>query len=126
MYPLILYNIITKKILVYNHNMDNSEQYSCITEKGNDTVLIIRLTPNSSKNEYCEITNEFLKVKVTAQPIENKANKALIEFLSDSLNLPKTRFSLISGDKSKLKRILIKDTKKEDILSKILFVLKSN
>lgn len=106
--------------------MDNSEQYSCITEKGNDTVLTIRLTPNSSKNEYCEITNEFLKVKVTAQPIENKANKALIEFLSDSLNLPKTRFSLISGDKSKLKRILIKDTKKEDILSKILFVLKSN
>ena len=106
--------------------MEISEQYSCITEKGNDTVLTIRLTPNSSKNEYCEINNEFLKVKVSAQPIENKANKALIEFLSDSLNLPKTRFSLISGDKSKLKRILIKDTKKEDILSKILFVLKSN
>ena len=106
--------------------MDNSAQYTCITEKGNDTVLTIRLTPNSSKNEYCEINNEFLKVKVSAQPIENKANKALIEFLSDSLNLPKTRFSLISGDKSKLKRILIKDTKKEDILSKILFVLKSN
>lgn len=106
--------------------MDNSAQYTCITKKGNDTVLTIRLTPNSSKNEYCEINNEFLKVKVSAQPIENKANKALIEFLSDSLNLPKTRFSLISGDKSKLKRILIKDTKKEDILSKILFVLKSN
>ena len=106
--------------------MEKSAQYSCITEKNNDTIITIRLTPNSSKNEYCEITNEFLKVKVSAQPIENKANKALVEFLSDSLNLPKTRFSLISGDKSKLKRILIKDTKKEDIISKILFVLKSN
>ena len=104
--------------------MGNS--YSCISEKGQDTVLVIRLTPNSSKNEFCEITDEFLKVKVNAQPIENKANKELLNFLSDSFDIPKTRFSLISGDKSKLKRILIKDTNKQDILAKILFVLKSN
>ena len=105
--------------------MENKENYSCISEKGQDTVLVVRLTPNSSKNEFCEITDEFLKVKVSAQPIENKANKELLNFLSDSLDIPKTRFSLLSGDKSKLKRILIKDTNKQDILAKILFVLKS-
>ncbi|MBR6162375.1 YggU family protein [bacterium] len=104
--------------------MGNQTQYTCISQKGNDVVLLIRLTPNSSKNEFCEITDEFLKVKVTAQPIENKANKELIKFLSDSFNIPKTRLELMSGDKSKLKRILIKDTNKEEILSKILFMLK--
>ena len=104
--------------------MDKQTQYSCISEKGTDVVLVIRLTPNSSKNEFCEISDEFLKVKVTAQPIENKANKELIKFLSESFRIPKTRLELLSGDKSKLKRILIKDTKKDEILTKILFMIK--
>ena len=110
--------------LLYNFCMDNQTQYTCISQKGNDVVLLVRLTPNSSKNEVCEISDEFLKVKVTAQPIENKANKELIKFLSDSFDIPKTRLELMSGDKSKLKRILIKDTNKEEILSKILFMIK--
>ena len=104
--------------------MEEKTQYTCISEKGADVVLVVRLTPNSSKNEFCEISDEFLKVKVSAQPIENKANKELIKFLSDSFNIPKTRLELLSGDKSKLKRILIKDTKKDEILSKILFMIK--
>lgn len=104
--------------------MENNTEYTCITQKGNDTAITIRLTPNSSKNEFGEISNEFLKVKVSAQPIENKANKELIKFLSESLKIPKTKISLISGDKSKLKRILIKDTNKEDIQTKILFMIK--
>ena len=39
-----------------------------------DGVLIrIRIVPNSSRNEII-LEEEFIKVKVTAQPIENKAN----------------------------------------------------
>lgn len=44
-----------------------------------DGLLIrIKIVPNSSKNDII-IEEDFIKVKVTAQPIENKANKALVE-----------------------------------------------
>ena len=51
-------------------------------KKVKDGVLLtVKILPNSSKNEIIK-TEEGLKVKITAQPIEGKANKALIEFLS--------------------------------------------
>ena len=43
-------------------------------------ILQIRISPNASKNEIIK-ENNSLKVKITAQPIDGKANKALIEFL---------------------------------------------
>ena len=47
----------------------------------NGLIIKVKIVPNSSRNEII-LEEEFIKVKVTAQPIENKANKALIEFLS--------------------------------------------
>ena len=44
----------------------------------NDGILVnLRIVPNSSKNDIV-IEEEFIKVKVTAQPIENTAHKALV------------------------------------------------
>lgn len=73
-----------------------------------DEGLIIRLkiVPNSSKNEViCE--NEGLKIKITAQPVENKANKALVEFLSKKLKTAKSNIQIIKGELNKEKTLLI-------------------
>ena len=51
-----------------------------IKEVQNGLIINIKIIPNSSKNDII-IEDEFVKVKVTAQPIENKANKALKEFV---------------------------------------------
>ena len=53
-------------------------------------IIKLKISPNASKNEIIK-TDEIVKVKVTAQPIENKANKALIEFLSIFNILPQPR-----------------------------------
>lgn len=87
-----------------------------------DGVLIrIRIVPNSSRNEII-LEEEFIKVKVTAQPIENKANKALIEFLSKQFKLPKTSIQIIKGETSKAKTILLStqdENKKTNIISQL-------
>ncbi len=70
-------------------------------------IIKVRIVPNSSKNDLI-LEDEFIKIKVTAQPIENKANKALIEFLSKFLKIPKTNIEIIKGETSKEKTILIK------------------
>ena len=89
------------------------------TEKG--LVVKLRIVPNSSKNEIV-LEDEFIKVKVTAQPIENKANKALVEFLSKQFKVPKTSIEILKGDTSKEKTLLFEnldEDKKTYIISRL-------
>ena len=78
-------------------------------ETDSGLIIKIKIVPNSSKNDII-IEDEFVKVKVTAQPIENKANKALIEFLSKTFKIPKTSIQILKGDTSKEKTILLGTT----------------
>ena len=92
-----------------------------IKETSEGLLIRIKIVPNSSKNDLI-IEDEFIKVKVTAQPIENKANKALIEFLSKRFKVPKTSIEIVKGDTSKEKTLLfsIKDEeKKQKIISEL-------
>lgn len=90
-----------------------------LRETNDGLVLNLRISPNASKNEIIK-TDESLKLKITAQPIDGKANKALIEYLSKLFKVPKSSFEIIKGQTSKDKTILIKikDLKKiEEIKS---------
>jgi len=78
-----------------------------IKETPEGLIVKIKIVPNSSKNDIV-LEDEFIKVKVTAQPIENKANKALVEFLSKTFKIPKTSIEIVKGDTSKEKTLLFK------------------
>ncbi|MGN0192518.1 MAG: DUF167 domain-containing protein [Candidatus Gastranaerophilaceae bacterium] len=83
------------------------------------TLIFIKLTPNSSKDEILGVKEGLLKIKISAPPNDNKANKKLILFLSDVLKAPKTSISFVSGEKSSNKTLLVKN-KSEDEIRKIL------
>jgi len=87
-----------------------------------DGVLVkLRISPNASKNQII-IDNDIIKLKVTAQPIENKANKAVIEYLSKLLKVPKTSITIVKGETSKDKTIFIKtvETEKQNSIKEVL------
>jgi uncharacterized protein (TIGR00251 family) len=48
-----------------------------------------------------------LKVKISAPPVDDAANRAIIEFFSDLLSLPKSCLHIISGGKSRDKVLRI-------------------
>ncbi len=87
----------------------------------NGIILKIRITPNSAKNQII-ISDDMIKIKVTAQPIENKANKAVIEYLSKLVKIPKTSISILKGETSKDKTILLQtsDVKKQEDVKNII------
>ena len=74
----------------------------------NSLIIKLKISPNASKNAIIKNENE-LKVKITAQPIENKANKALIEFLSKTLKVAKSNIEIVKGETSKEKTLLFKN-----------------
>ena len=82
-----------------------------LKETPDGLIIKLKIVPNSSKNDIV-LEDEFIKIKLTAQPIENKANKALIEYLSKSFKIAKTSIEIVKGDNSKEKTIIIKITDK--------------
>lgn len=70
-------------------------------------VLRVKIQPNCSKNEIIERDGQ-IKVKLTAAPIEGKANKALIEFLSETFKVPKTSITIVKGETSREKTVAFK------------------
>ena len=78
-------------------------------------IIKLKISPNASKNEIIK-TEEMVKVKITAQPIENKANKALVEFLSKNFKVPKSSIEIVKGETSKEKTILFKNISSEKMV----------
>ena len=81
--------------------------------------LAIRLTPNAGRNAIDGIETGadgeiHLKARVAAVPEDGKANKALILLLAETLRLPKSSISILSGETAR-KKILRIDGDPEDL-----------
>lgn len=71
-------------------------------------IIKIRVLPRSSINEIIgPMADGTLKIKLTAPPVDNAANEALVKLLSQKYQTPKSRIKIISGEKSKNKIIEI-------------------
>ncbi len=91
-----------------------------IKQTSDGIVINIRISPNAKKNEIIR-DGEIIKIKIATQPIDGKANKALIEFLSKNFKIPKTSIKILKGETSKEKTILFmtQDPEKLNLLNKI-------
>jgi len=79
---------------------------------GQRLILSIRLQPRASRDEIVGIQADGrLKVRITAPPVDGKANEYLIRFLADSCNVPRSAVTLISGLTGRNKRIGIDSPK---------------
>ncbi|MDG0817077.1 DUF167 domain-containing protein [Bdellovibrio svalbardensis] len=74
-----------------------------ITKGGVRLHLFIQ--PKSSKNEVVGLHNGLLKIKITAPPIDGKANEGLIKFLSDFFDIPKRDIVLVRGETGRTKTV---------------------
>lgn len=73
----------------------------------NEIILSIYLQPGSKKSDVSCVHDGHIKIKVNSPPVDGKANDALILFLSEFLNIPKSTIKIISGKKSRIKKISI-------------------
>jgi hypothetical protein len=71
--------------------------------------LPVRLTPRSGAARIDGVVEAggqtCLKVRVPAPPVNGAANRALIAFLADVLDLPRSNVALVSGEHARIKRL---------------------
>ena len=73
-------------------------------------ALAIRVTPRASRNEIAEIMSDgTVRIRLTAPPVEGKANQALIKFLAKVLDVPPSRLEIVAGATGRDKLVSIVD-----------------
>lgn len=71
-------------------------------------ALAIRVTPRARRDGITGIMQDgTIKIRLTAPPVEGKANKALIEFLSRIFSIPASHFEIVAGETSRDKLVSI-------------------
>ncbi|MCR5506859.1 MAG: DUF167 domain-containing protein [bacterium] len=70
-------------------------------------IFQIHLCPNSKKDKIAGTFNGKIKISITAQPIDGKANEALIKFLSKKFHISKSSIEILKGLTSREKTISI-------------------
>jgi uncharacterized protein len=80
-----------------------------ITEKPEGIILTVFIQPRSSKNMIAGLHGDALKIKLTAPPVNNAANKMCIQYLSKQLKVAKSSLNIVAGHTSRLKQILVRN-----------------
>lgn len=79
-----------------------------IQDKPDGLAFKILVQPRSSKNMIVGLMGEALKIKLTAPPVDNAANKLCIAFLAGRLGVSKSTLQIIAGHTSRTKQILLR------------------
>ncbi|MDD5034201.1 MAG: DUF167 family protein [Methylococcaceae bacterium] len=72
----------------------------------------IHVQPRASKDEIVGLHGDRLKVRITAPPVDGKANKHLVDFLAELFGVGKANVILIAGEKGRDKRFRIDKPKR--------------
>jgi hypothetical protein len=79
---------------------------------GSDLILDCHLQPKASKDEFAGLHGERLKIRLTAPPVEGKANAHLLAFLGKAFGVARSHVQLISGELNRQKRVRIQSPQK--------------
>jgi len=70
----------------------------------------VQITPNAKKTEVVGVLDNALKMKLQAQPIEGKANEALVRYLAETLSVPRSAVTITHGLTSKHKLVEVRSS----------------
>jgi len=63
----------------------------------NSLNIQVQIQPRSSKDQIIGIHNGRLKIKISAPPVDGKANQNLIEFIAKALGVSKSKIEIVKG-----------------------------
>lgn len=79
----------------------------------------LHVQPRARRCEIAGVFNGALKLKVAAPPVDDAANRAVIEFIAGRLEIPKSRIRIVRGAKSRNKILRIDGIRSRYFLDRI-------
>jgi uncharacterized protein (TIGR00251 family) len=82
--------------------------------------LDIRVIPRAGRSGFAGLRDGIIVVKLAAAPVDGAANDELITLLARTLEIPKRDIALVSGERSRTKRIRIAGLDRELVLARLI------
>ena|SRR5688572_29052925 len=98
---------------------------SYVSAKGEGAVLEVFVQPRSARTEVVGLHGGALKIKITAPPVEGRANAAIESFLAEILDVPRSEVVVVSGAHGRRKRVRVTSLDPSTIASVLGGVLRS-
>src|SRR6202158_2588367 len=86
-------------------------------EREGAVTFPVRVQPRASRDEIAGEMGGALKVRLRAPPGEDPANEALVESLAQLLKTPRSAVRILSGERSRTKRIEIRGVTRQQMLA---------
>jgi len=87
--------------------------------KDGDCLFAVRARPGASRRRAEGERNGALMVETTAPPEKGKANSDIVKILARALDVPKSRVSIVSGEKGRDKRVRVAGIGAEELAKKL-------
>jgi uncharacterized protein (TIGR00251 family) len=88
-----------------------------ISERDGSIVFAVRVTPRASRDAIEGEHQGALRVRLTAPPVEDRANDALRRLLAARLNVPVSAVRIVGGEKSRNKRVSVAGVTRAQVIS---------
>ena len=80
-----------------------------IASHARGATIALQVQPRGTKTEIIDSTENYVRMRVTAPPVEGAANAAIVTWLSKQLKVPKMRVEILSGNSGRRKVVLVTD-----------------
>src|SRR5580658_5853874 len=77
----------------------------------------VQVQPRASRDAIEGEYSDALKIRLTAPPVDDRANEALVRLLAERLNVPRAAVRIVAGEKSRRKRVVVTGVKRERVLA---------
>jgi uncharacterized protein len=88
---------------------------SVVSRHPHGSLLSVVVVPRSGKFSIAQLSDGTIQIRVAAPPVDGAANMALLRYLADSLDVPRSRLAVASGASSRRKRIAIAGMSPEEL-----------
>jgi len=82
-------------------------------------TIDVRVIPRARKTESAGERDGAFLIRLAAPPVDGAANDALVAFLAETLGIPRRAIRIVSGERSRHKRVAIEGVGADDVRARL-------
>lgn len=86
---------------------------------GESAVFAVRVLPRAAKDGVAGLSGDAVRIRLTAPPVGNRANEALVRFLADALEVPGSRVEIVAGKTGRRKIVRVGGIVRGDLFRRL-------
>ena len=94
-----------------------------IEDRPGGAEVSVRVIPRAGRDAVAGVREGALLVRLAAAPVDGAANEALVRVLAETLGVPRRAVALVSGERSRNKRVRLVGLTAADAVRRLSAIL---